>query len=138
MAEAGGNLIADIGKQALGPIISGVLGSFLNRGNDKASRQAMQGNLELQKALFDIFKQQAALDLPFKADVQDQLRQRMARRIPRFTPQRGPAVNPLARRVRPTSIPVTQGLPTSLASRFGGGGGPSPGAAMSQNLAPRG
>jgi hypothetical protein len=108
---------AVIGKIA-SSVVPALIGGLLNRGNDKASREAASAQLELSNQLLDIFKQQAALDLPFQRDLQGALRERMGRSIPRFTPSRGPAVNPLARRTRATSLPVTQSLPTGVSRRF--------------------
>jgi len=78
-------------------IISGsgmLLNHLFNRGNDKASRQAMRGQLELSRGQLDLAKRMADVDMPYRANLFKGLSNRMSQQAPVYKSGRIPISNP--------------------------------------------
>ena len=98
---------------------SQLLGSLLNRGNDKAARSAMKGQLELarqQQAMQA--KQFNQVDFPFRKLASALMAQRANRGMPRFLPGQRQASNPYMNRTAVRRLPQAQ-APGSLQPHSG-------------------
>lgn len=107
-----GNVLGQILNASLPNLFTGILGGILGRGSRNTQNQAAQGQLQLAQQLANIFQQQAAQELPFRANVQQALSQRAGQTMPMLLPQLPRTFNPLALRQQmqvPQSGPLPQG-----------------------------
>jgi len=105
--------LTDILAGAVGGALGGPIGAvglplaldfFQNRGSNKAQSKAMNEQLKLARAMFDLQKEQSEMDLPFRKDLYSALRQRNERSVPQFMQRSFQATNPYAnlKRVAPS------------------------------------
>lgn len=92
--------------KVLGPTaISSLFNYGANKDASKAQARAMNEQIKLAKAMFDLQKKQSEMDLPYRRNLFNALQARVNRPTPRFLQRSFTPTNPYAnmRRVMPTA-----------------------------------
>lgn len=96
-------------------VAGGALLGFLGGGDDKASKDAMKAQLQMQKLMYDMYQKQQEVEMPYRKGLFEALAARQKAPMPQFLPRKPTSFNPMAMRNRlraPISRPAMQNAPS--------------------------